>query len=35
MHKGKGVAVFIALGVPEGKVLKNLKRRKNGKKKKN
>jgi len=35
MHKGKGVAVFIALGVPEGKVLQNLKRRKNGKKKKN
>tara|TARA_R100000458_G_C8033182_1_gene87787 strand:+ start:277 stop:396 length:120 start_codon:yes stop_codon:yes gene_type:complete len=32
--KNKGVAVFIAIGMPESKLLKNLKRRKNGKSKK-
>ena len=35
MHEGKGVAIFVAIGKPVGKLLQQLKRRKNGKKKKN
>ena len=32
MHEGKGVAIFVAIGMPKGKLLQQLKRRKNGKK---
>ena len=32
--KGKNIALFLAIGVPEGKVLSKLRDRKNGKKKK-
>lgn len=32
MHKSKGVAIFVAIGKPVGKLLQQLKRRKNGKK---
>lgn len=34
MHKSKGVAIFVAIGMPKGKLLQQLKRRKHGKKKK-
>ena len=34
MHKSKGVAIFVAIGMPKGKLLQQLKRRKNGKKEK-
>jgi hypothetical protein len=33
MQKSKGVAIFLAIGMPEGKLLQQLKRRNNGKKK--
>ena len=32
MHEGNGVAIFVAIGMPKGKLLQQLKRRKNGKK---
>ena len=32
MHKSKGVAIFVAIGKPVGKLLQKLMRRKNGKK---
>ena len=35
MHKSKGVAIFLAIGKPVGKLLQQLMRRKNGKKEKN
>mgnify|MGYP003113478140 CR=1 FL=1 len=33
MQEGKGVAIFVAIGVPKGKLLQQLERRKHGKKK--
>jgi len=33
MQKDIGVKIFVAIGMPEGKLLQQLKRRKNGKKK--
>jgi len=34
MHEGKGVAIFVAISMPKGKLLQQLERRKHGKKKK-
>ncbi len=31
MHKSKGVAIFLAIGLPKGKLLQQLMRRKDGK----